>query len=255
MVETDSCEGLRAETIVVAGNGGDLIHAYHARPLGPGPFPWVVLFHHRPGWDSWCRTATRRFGAHGYSAICPDLYCRRGHGDPDDVAARVRADGGVPDDQVVGDAAECIRFLRAQPSSNGKIGLFGTCSGGRHAYLIVCRIADVDAVVNCWGGNIAAGDDALTAVQPLAPADLSDHLTAPVLGLFGDGAHNPSPADVDTLGEILQPREAVGVPPLSPNRPRHSSITTALPRTGRRQPSTDGPRYGPSWTANSPSCS
>lgn len=43
MVATDSYEGMLAETIVVPGQEGDLIHAYQARPIGPGPFPAVVL--------------------------------------------------------------------------------------------------------------------------------------------------------------------------------------------------------------------
>jgi carboxymethylenebutenolidase len=51
MMPTDAFEGLLAETIAVTGYDGDPIHAYHARPLGPGPFPGVVLFHYRPGWD------------------------------------------------------------------------------------------------------------------------------------------------------------------------------------------------------------
>ena len=56
-------------------------------------------------------------------------------GSPDDVGARVRAAGGVPDDQVVGDVAGAMAYLRAQPNSNGKVGVIGFCSGGRHAYL------------------------------------------------------------------------------------------------------------------------
>jgi carboxymethylenebutenolidase len=204
MFQTDSYEGLLAETVVVTGAGGDLIHAYHARPLGPGPFPGVVLFHHRPGWDAWYRATTRLFAAHGYGAISPDLYCRFGHGEPDDVAAKARAEGGAVDDQVVEDAEGCMRHLRAHPSSNGKIGLFGTCSGGRHAYLTACRLDGIAAVVDCWGGNIVVGDDALTAAQPVAPADLSEDLDAPVLGLFGDEDRNPTRADVDALEEILR---------------------------------------------------
>lgn len=204
MVATDSYEGMLAETVIVPGNDGDLVHAYQARPLGLGPFPGVVLFHHRPGWDSWYRATTRLFAAHGYNAICPDLFCRVAHGDPDDVAARARAEGGVPDNQVVGDARGCVEILRAHPTSNGKVGLFGTCSGGRHAYLTACRLEAIDGVVDCWGGNIVARDDALTPAQPVPPVDLTEHLTAPVLGLFGNEDHNPSRDDVDALEEILQ---------------------------------------------------
>ena len=105
MYQTNQYEGMLAETITMHGANGDTINAYFARPLGPGPYPGVVLIHHLPGWDEWYREATRKFAHHGYAAISPNLYCREGHGTPEDVAAKVRGAGGVPDDQVVGDVA------------------------------------------------------------------------------------------------------------------------------------------------------
>lgn len=201
---TDSYEGLIAETTSVIGRNGDPIHAYLARPLGAGPFPSMVLFHHLPGWDDWYRQITRLFASRGYVTISPDLYCRTGHGEPDDVAARVRAEGGVPDAQVVGDAAGCTEFVRALPTSNGKVGFMGTCSGGRHAYLAACRLSEVDAVVDCWGGRVVAPADELTDKQPVAPVDYTAELSCPVLGLFGDEDKNPTPAQVDTLEAALE---------------------------------------------------
>ena len=102
-----------AETITIKGANGDYVHAYFARPLGEGPFPAVVLIHHLPGWDEWYREAARRYAHHGYLTISPDLYCREGHGAADDVGARVRADGGVADDQVIADATGCMDYLRS----------------------------------------------------------------------------------------------------------------------------------------------
>lgn len=117
MTATDTYEAMIARTIAVPGDAGDWIHAYLARPDGPGPFPGIVVFHHRPGWDEWHREVTRRFAHHGYFAISPDLYCRDGHGDADDVAATVRAAGGPPDERVVGDGRGCLEYLLAQPVS------------------------------------------------------------------------------------------------------------------------------------------
>src|SRR6266508_2050743 len=131
MYQTDMYEGMLAETVSMPGNHGELINAYIARPLGAGPFPAMVLVHHMPGWDEWYREATRRFAHHGYVAISPNLYYRDGHGTPEDVAAKVRAAGGVPDDQVVGDIAGALQYLQALPYINGKVAIFGTCSGGR----------------------------------------------------------------------------------------------------------------------------
>ena len=50
MYTTDMYEGMIAETITVRGHGGDVINAYMI-PLGPGPYPGMVLAHHMPGWD------------------------------------------------------------------------------------------------------------------------------------------------------------------------------------------------------------
>ena len=105
-------EGMIAEITTVKGHNGDAISAYFARPLGPGPFPGVVLIHHAPGWDEWYREATRKFAHHGYLAISPNLYEREGSGSADDVAAAVRAAGGVADEQAVGDIVGSMQFLR-----------------------------------------------------------------------------------------------------------------------------------------------
>jgi len=42
-------DGVLAETVTITGHGDDRIPAYLARPLGPGPFPGVVVIHHMPG--------------------------------------------------------------------------------------------------------------------------------------------------------------------------------------------------------------
>ena len=193
MYQTNMYEGMLAETISIPGAGGDLINAYFARPLGAGPFPGMVIIHHMPGWDEWYREATRKFAAHGYAALSPNLYFRAGHGTPEDVAAKVRGVGGVPDEQVLGDLTGALATLRSLPYINGKVGVFGTCSGGRHAYLAACRIKGFDAVVDCWGGRVVMAKEELTPKQPVAPIDYTADLPCPLLGLFGEEDRSPTP--------------------------------------------------------------
>lgn len=202
--QTDMYEGMLAETVAFPGDDGELLAAYLARPLGPGPHPGVVLIHHLPGWDEWYREATRRFAYHGYAAISPNLYHRDGHGTPQDVAAMVRGTGGVPDDQAVGDVAGAARYLRALPSANGKVGVFGTCSGGRQAYLAACRSEAFDAVVDCWGGRVVMAENELTPQQPVAPLDYTSDLSCPLLGLFGEDDRSPTPEHVRLHEEELK---------------------------------------------------
>lgn len=196
MYRTDMYEGMLAETVTFPGSGGELINAYFARPLGPGPFPGIVLIHHMPGWDEWYREATRKFAHHGFAAFSPNLYFREGHGTPEDVAAKARASGGVSDEQVLGDLEGALRTLHSLPYLNGKIGVFGTCSGGRHAYLAACRIKGFDAVIDCWGGRVVMTKDDLTPKQPVAPLEYTKDLSCPLLGLFGEEDHSPTPEQV-----------------------------------------------------------
>jgi carboxymethylenebutenolidase len=204
MYQTDMYESMLAETVVIQGHRGDRINAYFARPLGPGPFAAVVLVHHMPGWDEWYKEATLRFARQGYAVLCPNLYARAGHGSPEDVAAKVRAAGGVPDDQAVNDLEGSAQFLRALPISNGKVGIFGTCSGGRHAYLAACRTTIFDAVVDCWGGRVVMKDEERTPNQPAAPLEFTKDLSCPLLGLFGNEDQGPTPEQVDIHEQELK---------------------------------------------------
>ena len=204
MYTTDMYEGLIAETVTLGGANGELINAYFAHPLGAGPFPAMVLAHHMPGWDQWYRETTFKFALKGYATITPNLYFRVGHGTPEDIAAKVRAEGGIPDDQAVGDLEGAMHFLRSQPYVNGKVGIFGTCSGGRHAYLTACRVPGFDAIVDCWGGRVVMPPDQLNDKFPVAPIAYTKDLSCPILGIFGNDDRNPTPEQVDQLEAELK---------------------------------------------------
>ena len=194
---TEKYEGMIAETMTMQGHQGDTIHAYIARPLGPGSFPGLALVTHGLGWTEWYKELARKFAHHGYVAILPDILRRAGHGTPEDVLAKSRAEGGLPDDQVVGDMAAAGTYLRSLPYLNGKVGILGSCSGGRHTYLTACRTQGVfDAAVDCWGGSVVQARERLTPAQPVSPVEYTKALSCPLLGLFGEEDQNPAPAQV-----------------------------------------------------------
>jgi carboxymethylenebutenolidase len=194
---TDAPGGLIAEVIPYSAGGGDEIHAYVVRPDTDQQLPGVVAVHHLPGWDEFYREFCDRLARHGYTVICPDLYDRFGHGTPDDVAATVRSEGGVSDDSVVADCAAALTWLKALPTSNGKAGIIGTCSGGRHALLTASRIAGFDAVADLWGGGVIATREELSPARPVPVIDYTADLSAPLLGLFGNDDRYPAPGQVD----------------------------------------------------------
>jgi carboxymethylenebutenolidase len=202
--------GMTCENVTINGDKGTPITAYVAKPSGPGPFPGIVLIHHVPGWSEFYIDETRRFAHAGYLAICANLYEREGGGsdaNPDDVAAKVRAQGGIADSQMVGDTAGAVAWMRAQPNHNGKVGLIGSCSGGRHTFIYACTRNDVDAAVELWGGGVVMTKEELTAKKPVAAIDLTKDLSCPLLGLFGNEDRSPSPEQVNQHEAELKKHE------------------------------------------------
>ncbi|HVY58968.1 MAG TPA: dienelactone hydrolase family protein [Xanthobacteraceae bacterium] len=200
-----SYRGILAEIVSFRGHNNDQGEAYYARPTEAGRFPGIVVIHHLPSWDEWTTEVVRKFAHHGYAAISPHLYFREGPGSPDDIGARVRAAGGVADEQVMGDVAGAIAFLRSRPESNGKVGVIGFCSGGRHTYLAACTVPGIDAAVDCWGGRVIADQpDDISPKRPVAPIDLTEKMTCPLLGLFGNDDQAPSPDQVNRTEDVLK---------------------------------------------------
>jgi carboxymethylenebutenolidase len=193
-----------AEEIFYRGHEGDQVQAYVARPLGDGPFGSVIVIHHMPGWDAGIMEIARKIADQGYLTIAPNLYTRFGTGDPDEVAAVARAAGGTPDATFVGDTAGAIDYLRLMPTSNGKVGIIGFCSGGRHAVLAASSLDNLDAAVDCWGGLVIASEEQLDENHPVAPFDMTANLASPLLGIFGNDDASPTPEQVNQHEEALK---------------------------------------------------
>lgn len=194
---------MHARMVMFDSSDGTPVQGYLVSPEGSGPRGGVVVLHHLPGFDRATREITRRIAVLGYDALMINLYWREApSATPDDAAARARAMGGIADHQVVADACGAAACLRALPTSNGRVGTIGFCSGGRQSVLVGCHV-DVDAVVDCYGAYVTGtpGPD-----FPLRVTNLVEQLpglTAPVLGLFGSDDQFPSPSDVDEFEELL----------------------------------------------------
>jgi carboxymethylenebutenolidase len=197
-------DALTARPVRIRGHGGREIEAYLAEPEGDGPFGGVVVIHHMPGFDPATKEITRRFAAHGYLAICPNLHFREGEGTAnwEDAAAAARAAGGVPDDRLVGDVDAAVRLLRDHRHSNRKIGVIGYCSGGRQSFLAACRLR-LDACVVCYGAFIAGTPPPETPLKVTPLLGIAGQLSCPVLGLFGVEDRFPSPEHVRELDAEL----------------------------------------------------
>jgi carboxymethylenebutenolidase len=199
-------DAIQAETTTIPGAGGDQIEAYYARPLDPQPRGGVVVIHHLPGYDAPTKEMVRTFAVNGFAAICPNLYHRDAPGaSPDDAAAFVRGQGGVPDERLVGDVGAAAAFLRAQPSSNQKIGVIGHCSGGRQSVLSACDLPEgtLNAAVDCYGAFVLSSPPESSPMKATSLREKLPRLSCPLLGLFGGDDQYPSPAEVDELEKEL----------------------------------------------------
>jgi len=105
---------------------------------------------------------------------------------------------------VLGDCEAARDYLKALPYTNGKVGIIGSCSGGRHTFMVACRADGFDAAVELWGGRVVMGADDLSPAQPKAPIDMTDGLSAPLLGIFGNDDQSPSPEQVNQHEEALK---------------------------------------------------
>ena len=197
-------DSLHAETITIAGHGDDQIEAYISTSLHGETRGGVVVIHHMPGYDRATKEIVRRFAELGYDAICPNLYWREAPGaDPDDAAATARANGGVPDERLIGDIAGAAAHLRSLANANGKVGSIGYCSGGRQSFLAAVSL-DLDAAVDCYGAFIVGEVPAGLPLKVGPIVDKTPSLSCPLLGLFGDQDAHPSPAEVNELEEALK---------------------------------------------------
>jgi carboxymethylenebutenolidase len=197
-------EALTASTITISGHGGDDIEAYLAVPDdGASARGSVVVIHHMPGYDSSTKEIVRKFAANGYAALMPNLYFREAPGaSPDDAAATARANGGVPDDRLVGDVGGAAEFLRALTGSNGKVGVIGYCSGGRQSFLAACSLP-LNAAVDCYGAFIVNPVPEGLPLKAKPIVGMATDLSCPLLGLFGAEDKNPTPEETAELSRVL----------------------------------------------------
>ena len=194
-----------AETVHFPGHKGDDIEGYAARVIDDAPRGGVVVIHHMPGYDEATKEIVRRFAAmYHLNAVCPNLYWRDAPGaQPDDAAATARANGGVPDERLVGDVAGAAQYLKGLENANGKVGVIGYCSGGRQSFLAACSL-NFDAAVDCYGAFVTGTPPPQSPLKVSPIVNLTPSLSCPLLGLFGKEDSFPSQEQVAELEQALK---------------------------------------------------
>jgi carboxymethylenebutenolidase len=126
-----------------------------ASGYGPG----IVVCQEIFGVNSYMRSVCDWYAAHGFVAICPDLFWRQEPGIQ--LTDQTQAEWqkafalyqGLDEAQAVEDSAAAVEFLRQHPGCSGRVGGVGFCLGGKLAYLLAARFKP-DCAVGFYGVGI-----------------------------------------------------------------------------------------------------
>ena len=146
--------------------GGVDLNGYLARPKAAGKVGSVIVIHENRGLNAHIEDVTRRFAAAGFLALGVDFLTPLG-GTPADADAARDLFAKLDGEAVVRQARAAMTFLRADPASNGKVGVVGFCWGGGMVNILATREPELAAGVVFYG------------VAP--PAEAAARIKAPLL--------------------------------------------------------------------------
>src|SRR5881628_49785 len=138
-------------------DGGEF-SAYFALPAS-GYGPGIVVLQEIFGVNEYMRSVCDWYAAHGFVAICPDLFWRQEPGLQ--LTDQTEAEWqkafalyqGLDETKAVEDSAAAVEFLRQHPACSGRVGAVGFCLGGNLAWLLSVRFKP-DCAVGYYGVGI-----------------------------------------------------------------------------------------------------
>jgi carboxymethylenebutenolidase len=138
-------------------DGGEF-GAYLSLPAG-GFGPGIVVLQEIFGVNQVMRDVCDWYAAHGFVAICPDLFWRQEPGV--DITDKTEAEWqkafqlyqGLDEAKAVEDSAATMQFLRQHSACSGRVGAVGFCLGGKLAWLLSARFKP-DCAVGYYGVGI-----------------------------------------------------------------------------------------------------
>ncbi len=144
--------------ITIKSFDGDEFASYLALPAS-GYGPGIVVLQEIFGVNQFMRDVCDWYAAHGFVAICPDLFWRQERGV--DMTDKTEAEWqkafqlyqGLDEAKAVEDSAAAMDFLRQHPACNDRVGAVGFCLGGKLAWLLSVRFKP-DCAVGYYGVGI-----------------------------------------------------------------------------------------------------
>jgi carboxymethylenebutenolidase len=162
-------------------------------PDGAGPFPTIVVCHHRWGLEKFTKSVVQRLNENGFIAGAMDLYHRRPAGEEN-----LQMMSHLDDEEIIGDIRVTSAFLQKQQEAKKEAeGIMGHCMGGRHSFLGATAHPFKGSVMLYGGGVNHSRNGKAT------PLSRARGIACPILGFFGKDDKNPSPADMAEIDAQL----------------------------------------------------
>jgi carboxymethylenebutenolidase len=140
---------IAVERVTFAGATGP-VKAYLAKPSGAGRHAGVVVIHEIVGVNPHIQDIARRLASAGYVALAVDFLSPFG-GTPADGKTAAQTAMKLDPKQTVADGVAAVKYLRARPDVDGKVGEVGFCWGGRVAQNLAVADPMLDAAVIFYG--------------------------------------------------------------------------------------------------------
>ena len=135
-------------------DGGEF-DAYLALPAS-GYGPGIVVLQEIYGVNDYMRSVADWYAAHGFVALCPDLFWRIERGvelTSNEFDKAIAFYQRLDEAKAVEDSAAALAFLRKHSACSGRAGAVGFCLGGKLAYLLSTRFKP-DCAVGYYGVGI-----------------------------------------------------------------------------------------------------
>jgi carboxymethylenebutenolidase len=150
---------------------GEEFDGYLALPAS-GYGPGIVVLQEIFGVNGYMRSVADWYAAHGFVALCPDLFWRVERGvqltdQGEDWNKAFAIYQQIDEAKAVEDSAAAVEFLRRHSACSGRTGAVGFCMGGNLAYLLSARFKP-DCAVSYYGVGIEKSlDEAKNIASPL----------------------------------------------------------------------------------------
>lgn len=138
-------------------DGHGTVKGYLVRPVGAEKRGSVVVVHENRGLNPYIADVARRVAIAGFTALAPDGLTPLGGypgNDADGKVMQKKLDKG----KLLNDFMAAYDHVRADASSNGKVGVVGFCYGGGVANSMAVRKPELAAAVPFYGRQAKAED-------------------------------------------------------------------------------------------------